>query len=338
MICLLAFAISSVKAHSFKRIKSSLLLPSSVTTLRGGGSSPVELNPNYSPPPPPPSRGGDDTKKNSHLNPSITTTSTTLGDLEENGWIETTQQSYDMFGAPFYQPASIQDRMKSFVLKLHQTSPTLSLVSAVCVVIFCLWQVPACQSTLQKQFVCSRHNLKHHRYGSLVLSALSHGSLAHIVFNLFAYISLGPEISRTLRASNWPFWPFVLGAATTGSMMFLALGKKQGGCMGLSGVTLALLALYARWHPTRELRMALFGVIPIRLPAKAALTGMLVWSIVGSLAASRSRVAHAAHLGGLLFGMAYYELWLRRRQLRQWISPARNFIASFVEGLFASIV
>lgn len=85
--------------------------------------------------------------------------------------------------------------------------------------------------------------------------------------------------------------------------------------MGLSGVTLAFLALQARLTPEREFAVALMGILPVRMPAQVALICLLVWSLIGSLA-RKSRVAHVSHLGGLLFGMGYYELWMRRNKLR----------------------
>lgn len=85
--------------------------------------------------------------------------------------------------------------------------------------------------------------------------------------------------------------------------------------MGLSGVTLSFLALQAKLFPDRQLGMVL-AIFPVRVKAQVALALLLVVSAVGSLDQS-SRVAHLAHLGGLLYGMAYYEAWLRRHLLRK---------------------
>jgi membrane associated rhomboid family serine protease len=106
-----------------------------------------------------------------------------------------------------------------------------------------------------------------------------------------------------------------VGAALFSSHVFL-LASKNGGCMGLSGITLAFLAIFARMHPQRELGVMLMGIIPVRMQAQVALLALLVWSVLGSIFRI-GNVAHAAHLGGLLFGMGYYELWNQRAKLRR---------------------
>jgi rhomboid-like protein len=95
--------------------------------------------------------------------------------------------------------------------------------------------------------------------------------------------------------------------------------------MGLSGVTLAFLALQARLTPEREFGLALGGIIPVRMAAQVALILLLVWSLIGSLA-RESTVAHSTHLGGLLFGMGYYELWTRRNKLRSISFKAKTML------------
>jgi len=131
--------------------------------------------------------------------------------------------------------------------------------------------------------------------------------------NLMAFTSFGPPLRQTLKATNWPLWPLVVGAAMSGSMVFLIKGR--GACLGLSGVTLAFLALQAKLFPDRQLGTVL-GVFLVKVPAHLALKLLLIVSALGSLDRSSS-VAHLAHLGGLLYGMAYYELWLRRNWLRK---------------------
>jgi membrane associated rhomboid family serine protease len=130
-------------------------------------------------------------------------------------------------------------------------------------------------------------------------------------------LSLGPQVQQTLRmttGNRWPLWPLLAGAALSGSIFFLLF--SQSGCLGLSSVTLGLLAVYARFFPDRTMGVVLAGIFPVRMPAERLLTVLLVWSAVGSLLHRRSGVAHAAHLGGLLFGCGYYELWQHRYQLQ----------------------
>jgi len=212
-------------------------------------------------------------------------------------------------------------RIFSSAKSLHQTSPTLSLVTLMSLLVYIAWQIPAFHGLLQSFFVCSGYNIHHGRLLCILLSAVSHASATHLLVNLFAYLTLGPSLLQTLNATHWHLFPFVLGAALAGSMAFLIRDGADGGCMGLSGVTLAMMAFQAKLFPDKEFRMVL-AVFPITLKADMFLTVMLIWSVIGSVA-PHSKVAHITHLGGLLFGMGYYEVWLRRNKLKWYVSRGK---------------
>jgi rhomboid-like protein len=170
----------------------------------------------------------------------------------------------------------------------------------------------------------------------VTLSAVSHSAPLHLLFNLFALVSLGPTVERVLAVSaSWPLWPLLLGSAVSGSVFFLAFGGSGGACMGLSGVTLALLSVYARFVPDRVMGTLIGGIIPLRMPAMQLVTMLTLWSIVGMFLASaggfgrggrRSQVAHATHLGGLMFGLLYYELLSRRHHLKRMVRKTQHWI------------
>lgn len=274
-------------------------LTGSALLVRGGAS--FELNPNYTSNPSRPAPGQP----------------VTLGDLDKQQqqqqgfWVETENYQYGNNGmSQNTQNPSMLQTISDSVKRLHSISPTLSIGSLASVAIFVLWQIPTFRGVLSRHFVCSRSNLNT-RPQSLLLSAVSHSSFFHLLMNLMAFISLGPPLRQTLQATNWPLWPLAVGAALSGSFVFLM--KGHGGCMGLSGVTLSFLALQAKLVPDRQLGMVL-AVFPVRVKAQVALTLLLVVSALGSLD-RKSHVAHLAHLGGLLYGMAYYEAWTRRHKL-----------------------
>ena len=71
--------------------------------------------------------------------------------------------------------------------------------------------------------------------------------------------------------------------------------------------------------PNEILGILVAGIIPVRMSANQLLQLTVLWSILGTLVALTGRpqkIAHSAHLGGLLFGMTYHELWRRRLRLR----------------------
>jgi rhomboid-like protein len=126
-------------------------------------------------------------------------------------------------------------------------------------------------------------------------------------------------VANILAAQSVELWPFVVSAALFSSMTFLALDRRgMGSCIGLSGVTLALLAFDSLVYPSKELRM-IVSFIPVQLPAYYLFLGLFGFSVLGvlGLVGGRTNVAHSTHLGGLVFGYSFHEAF-RRGWIRRW--------------------
>ena len=272
-------------------------------TLRGGlGSSHIEYNPNY-------------------VHPSGRPM--TLGDLEENNdfgnnrFGSSSLHSYDPTFSTPRKPTPLTQLIHDYFVNLRRNSPSLYYGTVSSLVMFVLWQIPQFSSILRGHFICSRQNvLKKKRFHALLLSAISHASFSHLAINMYAFSTFGSSVQRILKGygTGFSLWPFCIGAALLGNIFFMLL-TPNGSCLGLSGVTLALLALDAKVHPGKQLGMVVH-FIPIRLPAQYALAGIFAMSlcgVLGSLVGSRvgDGVAHATHLGGLVFGLLYYEALAR---------------------------
>lgn len=268
--------------------------------LRGGAASIYEQNPNYQ-----------------HSSP-------TLGDLDNNGGY---YRSTTTFGAPVNnrRPPPINQLVREYFASLYALSPTLSYGTYASLILFILWQFSSAQITniLQSHFVCSQRNIRQKRYHTLVTSAFSHASFHHLAVNLYAFVTFGPSVAHVLSSQSVPLWIFVVSAAFVGSLTFLALDKGMGSCIGLSGVTLALLAFDSLVYPSKELRM-IVSFIPIQLQAYYLYLGLLAFSVLGILGfGGGSNVAHSTHLGGLLFGNCFYEAF-RRGYVRKWVYRVRS--------------
>lgn len=303
MIRIVATALLTVQAsntvqarHSFapKQYKQQLL------KLRGGN---YEQNPNYAPP--------------------------TLRDIDSNGYYQST--TFD--ATPFsnkQRPPPVTELIRQYLSSIHECSPTLSYGTYTSLLLFILWQFaatsPAVNQVLTRHFVCSRRNITKGRYHTLLTSAFSHASFHHLLVNMYAFLTFGPSVTRILASQSIELWSFVVLSAIFGSITFLAWDKRgHGSCIGLSGVTLALLAFDSLVYPSKELRL-IVSFIPIHLPAYYLYLGLIGFSIAGllELLGGRSNnIAHATHLGGLLFGSAYYELF-RRGYTRGWNYQVRR--------------
>ena len=99
-----------------------------------------------------------------------------------------------------------------------------------------------------------------------------------------------------------------LSAATISSLTSLMLKSARGlflPSLGASGALCAILASCCYQMPDLRLAIAFVDkIIPHSFTAKSALIGLIIFDTVGLLL-PWSRLDHAAHLGGTLFGLAY---------------------------------
>ena len=255
----------------------------------------------------------------------------TVGDIESLSSRRSASRVEEKGGEPLQRlfhagsRLSIVEYTRRYSRHLFRNHPTLAQLTAACLLVFSSWQIQGLTPFLNQFFVCSRRNLRKGRWISLILSSISHSDVWHVLFNLAALISLGPDVQffigrharykgRWSLSTNQAMWLLVTGAALSGSVFYLLFGEIRntgGGCLGLSAVTMALLAVYAQAYPDRILQIRLAGIFPLRLPAYLLLQVVTVWSLVWSIIAigaphRSDGIAHSAHLGGLIFGLLYY--------------------------------
>lgn len=245
-------------------------------------------------------------------------TSPTLGDVDNDGYYRSSS-----FAIPNNRkPPPITKLIYDYFSSLNKFSPILSYGTYSSLILFALWQFTSIRQinqALQRHFVCNHHNIKQRRYHTLFTSSISHASFHHLAVNLYAFLSFGPSVANILAAQSVELWPFVVSAALFSSMTFLALDRRgMGSCIGLSGVTLALLAFDSLVYPSKELRM-IVSFIPVQLPAYYLFLGLFGFSVLGvlGLVGGRTNVAHSTHLGGLVFGYSFHEAF-RRGWIRRW--------------------
>jgi membrane associated rhomboid family serine protease len=229
-------------------------------------------------------------------------------------------------------PKPIAEVVQEFFMRLYQSSPALFYGTTSSIFMFLLWQIPsnAVSATLRRHFICSQYNLVHKRYHTLLTSSISHTTLSHIFMNIYGFLTFGKSVEPILKRNHISLQTFCVLAAIFANIFFVKL-HPDGSCIGLSGVSLALLAFDAKMYPGKEIGF-LVRFIPIRLPAQYALAGLLLWSSLGILATKSGKgdgVAHATHFGGLVYGVAIYELmkrgiWAnwRKKLLRFWLINA----------------
>ena len=263
---------------------------------RGGGAVLYEYNPNHEDYP-------------------------SLGDVDGDGFYRSSFLATPR--ADRSRPPPLTEVVRNYVVALRDYSPTLCYGLFASIFVHVLWQFESSSSfvarNLRDHFQCSRYNvLRRGRYHALILSAYSHASFRHLAVNVYAYLTFGRSVRQVLARRGISLWPFVVSSAIFGNLAFLAFDNGQGSCIGLSGVTLSLMAFDALIHPTKELRMFV-SFIPLSISAYhlyLVLLGVSVLGILGLDILERGSIAHSTHLGGLVCGSLFFEAyqrgWLQR--------------------------
>lgn len=135
-----------------------------------------------------------------------------------------------------------------------------------------------------------------------------HGGILHILFNLLGVWMFGVELERMWGTQFFLRYYAVtgIGAALTtiivGLLPFDATATTYGAVtIGASGALYGLLLAFAMYFPDRPILM--FMLFPV--PAKYFVIIVGAISFLSATGAGSPTVAHAAHLGGMLFGYLY---------------------------------
>ncbi len=209
--------------------------------------------------------------------------------------------------------------LTQYFRQLYAQSPSICLTFFLSIAVFVAWQIPSAQPFLQRNFYCHASNIQQKRYHTLLLASVSHKGFYHLLVNCMSLLSFGPSVRQALAPN--PIWPLLLGASLSGSGMFLIMNhvtQRSWGGLGLSDVTCALIAFWARLYPEGTLGFYL-GPIPVKMTAKKAVYALVTWSLAATLLpviTLGDSVGHSAHLGGLLFGY-FYDDWFSQQGKRR---------------------
>ncbi|PVI07053.1 hypothetical protein DM02DRAFT_609427 [Periconia macrospinosa] len=162
------------------------------------------------------------------------------------------------------------------------------------------------------------------RWWTAITSVFSHLDFKHLFGNMVSTYFFGLVIAGTPCITPLMIAKLILGSGLCGSIFTLGLrhweiknqtGKSQWGRtgppelkrgLGFSGAVMGISAVAAALDPKRIFYLA--GIIPA--PLWLLVTGYAAYDIY-SFNDKTSNVGHSAHIGGLVFGAAYYLVKLR---------------------------
>jgi membrane associated rhomboid family serine protease len=156
-------------------------------------------------------------------------------------------------------------------------------------------------------FALSVDGLRHGYVWQLLTYQFMHGGIIHLLLNCWVIYFFGREMEETLGRAKFAviyFGSGVAGGAFQALAGWLYPHYFGGPVVGASAAAFGLVASFALLFPERPLTMLLFFIIPVNMRAKFLLIITVLLTTFG-IAFPHDNLAHAAHMGGMLFGMFY---------------------------------
>ncbi|KAL3848398.1 hypothetical protein ACJMK2_019256 [Sinanodonta woodiana] len=193
--------------------------------------------------------------------------------------------------------------------------------------VFLLWKVVPWHM-MMRYFQCAP--TKAHSMTSMIFSTFSHVGTFHLAANMYVLWSFSKPIQMFL--SKEEFLAFFLSAGTVSSLLSCMNKVKRGlliPSLGASGAVYAVLAASCYMMPDSRLTLAVIGeAFDFSFSSKSALYALLVVETAGMLIGWKY-FDHAAHLGGLLFGLWYMRygqnlIWNKRQHVMKFWHDMRQ--------------
>lgn len=182
------------------------------------------------------------------------------------------------------------------------------------------------QFPLERYFGLSLTGLQEGFLWQLLTFQFLHGGLLHLLLNCWGIYVFGHAVEEALGRKRMlefyvlsgvvgggfhvlgsVFFPAHFGAITMYG--FTSYGPVVGASAGMFGLLAALATLY----PEEDLKVLILFVYPITVSLKV-LAGVLAGISALGIVMTHGRIAHGAHLGGMIAGFAYIHFFLPRER------------------------
>lgn len=149
----------------------------------------------------------------------------------------------------------------------------------------------------------------------LVTYLFLHGGFWHLIVNMFTLWMFGATLERDWGTRNFLKYYFLcgIGAGICDVVVNAAIGNWGTSTIGASGAIYGLLLAFGVMYPEQTILMSF--VFPIKAKYFVMIYGAI--ALLSSLNVN-SGVSDIAHLGGMLFGLAYLKLRLPHFSLEEW--------------------
>ena len=189
---------------------------------------------------------------------------------------------------------------------VNQENPNICIYILIAINAVVFFAVPN-NIDLFYKLALSPLEMKAGMYWQIVTSIFMHGGFTHILFNMWGLYLFGTLVAPHLKTARFLTIYFIAGIC--GNLLWLLFNwNTMAIVVGASGALFGVLIATAMLEPNREFILLFF---PFPMKAK---TLVAVYAVVEIILAQSSvgNVAHLAHIGGLIGGYLYIEIFCRK--------------------------
>mgnify|MGYP002518239778 CR=1 FL=1 len=198
-----------------------------------------------------------------------------------------------------------------------KTPPVVkNLVIANCVLYLAIRLIPAvnhfCAEYMQLWWSNNPYAPEFHSY-QFVTYMFLHAGFGHLFSNMFALWMFGRTLEYELGSQRFLTYYMVCGIGAALIQIGIAsLFSESLTLLGASGAVFGLLLAFGVMHPNN-----MIYIIPIPFPIKAKwfVVGYAVLEILLGWSGANTGIAHFAHVGGMLWGLALLYWWRKKRKI-----------------------
>ncbi|MBR2352116.1 MAG: rhomboid family intramembrane serine protease [Alistipes sp.] len=196
-----------------------------------------------------------------------------------------------------------------------QSTPVVkNLLIANCVIFLATYLIPSFNSLMGEYFQLYWFGAPRYHSYQFITYMFLHGSISHLFFNMYALWMFGRVVEYDLGSRRFLIYYIVcgVGAALVQLGVATLAGEYYIRLVGASGAVMGLLLAFGVMHPNERLFVIPF---PVPIKAKWFVVGYALIELFLGSSGLNSQVAHFAHVGGMLWGLALLYYWRRRNKI-----------------------
>ncbi len=204
---------------------------------------------------------------------------------------------------------------------------TLLITLVACFLVQCLLEGFKTERWVMSWLALSADGLAHGKVYQLLTFQFLHGGIMHLLMNMLGLYFFGRAVEEILGSQG--MLKLYLASGVIGGLLQVGLSFAfptifYSAVVGASAGVFGLIAAFATRSPDQPITMLVFFFLPVTFKAKVLLMiegGITLAGILGPLLPHpmfSSDIAHAAHLGGMLTGIAWIKWGMMER-------PSLNF-------------